>query len=335
MKQKTLKRLAAAMTGLLLASCGQQAKPTDTAAETSDSTSVVRNDSTDIADRITSIYNDVFGIYQQNNDPDRRVFDRKYLTADFLCWQHRVDSIAELHMGEIIGPDSDHWILGQDWDKLTMRIDSISLKEQPVAFITVIHGGKMAPREEHVALLLQKGDDGNWLIDDFMAYGTGEKDFLKICTAEERINNIYTAIIAECKRQSTSERVANLASFNAAPYLSESYLRLYQQVDSLDEANNAEGLRFFNSDHWGLGQEYSSMDEARIDSCQMMSDKRAYVKATLTVTSIGTKATEQNAVRLFMVWEDGLWRIDDFMNGTLSEKNLMTEYLKDEGKKHD
>ena len=325
---------------LLTCSCSQTGK-TGQSTEPSDDLTDRQKDSTEVIGFIERTYDDVFSAYnKKGSKPDVEAFDKSYLSPDFLLWQKELEKVSAKYPGEIVGPDGgDHWIQAQDWDQVSMQIDSISLSDNlATAVITITHSGNCVGTER-LRLLLCKDDAGNWCIDDFANLSAPnavtEKAAIKMCVAEEQLSELYAEIISECKRQRRTRDYTNLDDFNSVPYVTEEYHRLYQQVDSMDEANHTEGLRFFNYDHWGLGQEFLSIDSATVSACTLTDDGRADVTLNLVVRAdyIQESETAHEPRRLLLKWEEGEWRVDDFIRGleplekALSEKEMMKNYL--------
>ena len=130
-----------------------------------------------VRQRVTEIYDEVLGYYNKNSLPpapssregskNERIqkFDTNaYLTPGFAEVIAISDSIADSH-DEIGLIDYDHWIMGQDWDKVSMKIDSVRIYQgeyRAYAYITITNLGNDIP----VKLDLQRTDD--WYIDDFV-----------------------------------------------------------------------------------------------------------------------------------------------------------------------
>jgi len=167
---------------LLLSACGKKTKATDEPfGNTFDGDAVVTNDSTEIIDALTVIYDDVFSFYNNNATMELGSFDEKYLSEEFLSLQRQVEEISRDNVGEIFGLDYDHWIQAQDWDAVSMQIKTVDLSgPQPRADIIIIHGGSsIYPTDIPLTVLLLKDQQGQWRIDDFVRGNTSEKQFLR------------------------------------------------------------------------------------------------------------------------------------------------------------
>ncbi len=116
-----------------------------------------------VRQRVTGIYDEVLGWYNKNSKTPN--FDTKaFLTPGFAEVIAISDSIADSH-DEIGLIDYDHWTMGQDWDKVSMKIDSVRIYQgeyRAYAYITITNLGNDIP----VKLDLQRTDD--WYIDDFV-----------------------------------------------------------------------------------------------------------------------------------------------------------------------
>ena len=145
-----------------------------------------------VKQRVTGIYNEVLRWYNTNSLPPafnglctpfdspviggqkpsreggkngrRPNFDSKaYLTQGFAQVIAISDSIA-VSLDGIGLIDYDHWTMGQDWDKVSMKIDSVRIYQgeyRAYAYITITNLGNDIP----VKLDLHRTND--WYIDDF------------------------------------------------------------------------------------------------------------------------------------------------------------------------
>lgn len=108
-----------------------------------------------------------------------------------------------------------------------------------------------------------------------------------------------------------------------AYYTSNSYKALLQKVVDKDKSLIARGeVGFFDYNHWICGQDYQGLAFAVVQ-CKKISDERCRMEADIT------NCGQKQRVTLMMVFEDGVWRIDDFVRDGSSEKTLMAQYVKE------
>jgi len=116
-----------------------------------------------VRQRVTGIYDEVLGCYNKNERIPN--FDTEtYLTPGFAEVIAAFDSTADSHNWKSL-IDYDHWIMGQDWDKVSMKIDSVRIyhgEYRAYAYITITNFGN----DISVKLDLHRTDD--WYIDDFV-----------------------------------------------------------------------------------------------------------------------------------------------------------------------
>ena len=127
----------------------------------------------DVKQRVTGIYDEVLKWYNTKDVNERiRNFDTKaYLTQGFVEMIAISDSIADSR-DEIGCIDYDHWTMGQDWDKVSMKIDSVRIYQRiyagvysAYAYITITNLGNDIPVKLDLHRAHPKED---WYIDDFM-----------------------------------------------------------------------------------------------------------------------------------------------------------------------
>lgn len=124
---------------------------------------------TEVAERVTAIYDEVFGWYRTHlDDTDVPDFDTdSRLATDYLQTLKAVRKHDAQLEGEMGFFDHDHWIQAQDWDAdLGMRIDSVSVMaaEHAAAWITIHNCGTDTPL---LLELMQEKD--KWNINDFIS----------------------------------------------------------------------------------------------------------------------------------------------------------------------
>ena len=134
--------------------------------------------------RVENIYADVFGWYTRaagatdamGTMPD---FDRLYLSSDYKAWLVQVKAADEklMDQGYVGFFDYDHWVCGQDFQDLQMKIVSLSPQETSRqemprfrAKLEICNCGQRMPLE-----LMLVREQGQWFIDDFISDGSSEK----------------------------------------------------------------------------------------------------------------------------------------------------------------
>jgi RNA polymerase subunit RPABC4/transcription elongation factor Spt4 len=140
----------------------------------------------EISQRVTSIYNDVF------NEQGSGDYDEKYCSKSYKAL---VKEFSEAYdnstlIGEIVGPEGDHWTISPEVSKPTMKIINITKKSNTdaVAKIHIDFGNDDNTEDEYsgtdveLKLVFENGD---WYIDDFIYYDSSERqeylDGIKEC----------------------------------------------------------------------------------------------------------------------------------------------------------
>ena len=128
-----------------------------------------------LRERVTAIYDDVFGVYNENNTANGlsviglRNFEKDYCSDDFNKVLKQVLEYDEEHSKDEIGYfEGDYWIQGQDWDNLKMEIVSVTEFTDNAAKVRV--NITNFGHEELVELpMVFERDD--WYIDSFITFG--------------------------------------------------------------------------------------------------------------------------------------------------------------------
>lgn len=126
----------------------------------------------EVSERLEAIYADVFGWYSRLRDdfsltekmPD---FEKKYMTDDYNKWYDKVEQIDEpkSENGEMGFFDYDHWVCGQDFQDLSMRIVSVSSAAENSALAVVAISNCGTEQELTLPMVRERGD---WFIDNFI-----------------------------------------------------------------------------------------------------------------------------------------------------------------------
>ena len=161
---------------LALASCGNKDKaniilegndaPPVEEAVTNNGTS----DSADpelITDRVNAIYAAVAEAYPEINDitPSNDQLDDAYCTGEWKTLVQMVNSKDAENMGRGGFFDSDYWIMGQDWGKITISNLKVDVKDNTHAnaFFTLHNLGSQTKVQLELVF-----EHGEWLIGNFI-----------------------------------------------------------------------------------------------------------------------------------------------------------------------
>ena len=129
-----------------------------------------------LAERVTAIYEDVFVTYNDNNTVngwsiiEQRNFEKDYCSEDFNNVLKEVEEYDKKHADEYeMGYfESDYWIQGQDWNDLSMKIDSISELTENNAKVRVIITNFGEEELVELSMVFERDD---WYIDNFITFG--------------------------------------------------------------------------------------------------------------------------------------------------------------------
>lgn len=125
-------------------------------------------DPASVVTRVQEIYSDVFKQYnefdQQRSDMPREKNDSLYCSADWNRWIARVDSDSRQN-GGIGFMEADYWIMGQDWDELSVSDINVTSMTDSIATVELnLHNlGNVIPVRLDMIF-----ENGAWKIDNFM-----------------------------------------------------------------------------------------------------------------------------------------------------------------------
>lgn len=129
-----------------------------------------------LSERVTAIYDDVFGVYNENNTANglsvisQRNFEKDYCSKDFNDVLKQVEDYDKEHAEEddLGYYESDYWIQGQDWSNLSMKIESISELKENSAKVRVIITNFGEDELVELPMVFERDD---WYIDNFITFG--------------------------------------------------------------------------------------------------------------------------------------------------------------------
>ncbi len=188
-----MKRLLILATAIAMVGCGNTGH-TGKGQSAADSCQATLNDTAAEAkaasQSVNEIYNDVFGWYTRAEKdvtmlgkmPD---FDSIYTSADYKALLSKVkaaDKTVEAN-GEIGFFDHDHWVCGQDFDGLQMKVVKVvaTAPGKCTAEIDVTNCG--ATTQETLDMVFE---DNQWKIDDFKTDGQSEKAQMREYVANKK-----------------------------------------------------------------------------------------------------------------------------------------------------
>ena len=116
-------------------------------------------------------------------------------------------------------------------------------------------------------------------------------------------------------------------SFNN-DYCTRELNELLRQVGEIDSLYHAEELGFFEADYWLMGQDWGS--DLHISDVNVVSMEGAEAVVEMKIHNLGSLTP----VRLKMINEGGLWKIDSFIDADngFDLKQEMAEYVSNEKK---
>ena len=138
----------------------------------------------------------------------------------------------------------------------------------------------------------------------------------------QRVNDIYEGVFDYYGKVLTTSTLSSLENIDSL-YCSADWNAWVARVNDFDRQHEEDGMMgFFDADYWIMGQDWQDLSVSDIRVIDL-SDSTATVE--LNLHNCGTITP----VRLEMVMEDGLWRIDNFIDVKydVNWKAGMKEYL--------
>lgn len=135
----------------------------------------------EVAQRVQEIYDTVIPWYNSSNSyQSENDFDERFLSKEMQAMRKIAEAVLrklrERGDDDIPpGYDYDHWVMGQDWDDLSIKTDSIHVlsPDTAEAYMFITNCGQT----QNFMLLMARGDK-EWFIDDFRQYDEQAKGFV-------------------------------------------------------------------------------------------------------------------------------------------------------------
>jgi len=120
-----------------------------------------------IIERVKAIYAAVAEAYPEINDitPSNDQLDDAFCTAEWKTLVEMVNSRSAEDMGRDSFYDSDYWIMGQDWGKITISDVKASIKDNTHANALLILHNLGSQTRVRLELFFERGE---WLIGNFI-----------------------------------------------------------------------------------------------------------------------------------------------------------------------
>lgn len=125
----------------------------------------------EVAQRVKEIYDIVIPWYNSHEGDIRSVndFDERFLSKEMQMMRAQMSAILHEKETDDFPPayDYDHWVMGQDWENLSIRTDSVCVlsPDTAEAYMCITNCG--SPQK---FMLMMTRDEKEWFIDDFRFY---------------------------------------------------------------------------------------------------------------------------------------------------------------------
>lgn len=148
-----------------------------------------------------------------------------------------------------------------------------------------------------------------------------------------RVQEIYDAVFREYNLEDSLRNLDQLEGLGAYAHRSEfnrnfcskEWNELVNQIDEIDSLYHAEEMGFWDADYWIMGQDWHNLSISDIEVLAVTPSEAAVQFKLHNFDSAGP-------VALRLVNEDGVWKIDDFLDADNdhSWKKAMQEYVNEE-----
>ncbi len=166
-----------------------------------------------------------------------------------------------------------------------------------------------------------KGTDTTGFASLAQTEATSSNDTDTDAGAAKALKAIYVDVYAwYAKAEDDLSLLAKMPDFDAK-YMSADYTKVLRQVTVKDKDCENKGLvGFFDYDHWVCAQDFQGLS---MEIVKLSGSTPGVRHADVDITNLGKK----KRIGIDLVYEGGLWKIDDFHVDGTSEKKRMHEYL--------
>lgn len=142
-----------------------------------------------------------------------------------------------------------------------------------------------------------------------------------------RVYEIYSVVYTIYNAWASGDTTVSLMEYDFdSEYCSRDWNHMVARVDAYDNNHEEIEMGFFDADYWVMGQDAQDLSISDVNLVSFQGDK-----AVVEFDRENCGSTSH--VRLEMVYEDGEWKIDNFIDvnpefGDLNWKANMKDYLK-------
>ena len=153
----------------------------------------------------------------------------------------------------------------------------------------------------------------------------------------KRVKEIYQAVFKEYNLEDSLRNLDQLEGLGAYEhrgefnrnYCSHEWNRLSRLIDEIDSLYHSDELGFWDADYWIMGQDWHNLSISDVE----------VLSVTPTEASVQFQLhnfDSSKPIGLHMVFEDGVWKIDDFLDveNDVYWKKSMQEYVDEETAKN-
>lgn len=110
-------------------------------------------------------------------------------------------------------------------------------------------------------------------------------------------------------------------------YCSKQWTDLVNKIDQIDSTYHAGEVGFWEADYWIMGQDWHNL---HISDVKVLKTTASEAQVEFKLHNLDFVKT----VKVTMVNEDGVWKIDNFLDDEVDVKQAMSRYVKEETEKN-
>lgn len=149
----------------------------------------------------------------------------------------------------------------------------------------------------------------------------------------QRVEEIYATVFKAYNEEDSLRNLEQETDVNArhenfsALYCSEQWNSLVNQIQENDSLHHQGELGFWEADYWIMGQDWHNL---HISDVKVLSSTVDEATVQFNLHNLD----HAKPVTVKMVNENGVWKIDNFMDDEVDVKQAMSRYVKEEKEKN-